>query len=677
MPNKLSQSNSPYLLQHQNNPVDWYPWGEEALSRAKAENKPIFLSIGYAACHWCHVMAHESFEDKATAAIMNEHFINIKVDREERPDIDGIYMDAVVSMTGSGGWPMSVFLTPDGKPFLGGTYFPPEPKHNLPSFSQLLNHVIRIWKEERAKLDDVSEQLTKRLQPELSIPEESVELKEALLANSVKMLGQNYDWQNGGWGKAPKFPQPMVIDYLLAQASIGNKDAEEMALHALRSMSKGGMYDVIGGGFARYSVDDYWLVPHFEKMLYDNAQLTRNYLHAFLITEDEQFKNICTESLDFIVRELRSKEGAFFSSLDADSEGEEGKFYVWSYGEIKAIISKSKDFELFSSAYGLREKGNFEGQIILQDHQSDLELSDSFKLPIKDVSLNLLKSRKLLLDARARRIRPQTDDKAITSWNAIMLQSFSEAARYLKRDDYLQVAIENANFIIDNLFVEGRLLRSWRKGQADHLAFLEDYGALILAMLSLYESDPNSKWFQFADQLTNEMLRLFIEDDLLYDTGIDHEKLLIRPRDLQDNASPAGNSLATFALLKMYAYTAKQQYYEIAMRNLGSMQNMISQYPTSFGQWLQALDFSMADGYEIAIVGQRDAEDTERLRDVIWARYRPYEIIAQSSPEKNEQGAPLLLDRAMIDNKASVYVCQHFVCQLPVNSPTNLAKLLN
>ncbi|MQC26080.1 MAG: thioredoxin domain-containing protein [Chloroflexi bacterium] len=677
MPNQLANSNSPYLLQHQDNPVDWHPWGEEALAKAKAEDKPIFLSIGYAACHWCHVMAHESFEDADTAALMNQHFVNIKVDREERPDIDGIYMDAVVTLTGSGGWPMSVFLTPDGQPFLGGTYFPPVARHNLPAFKDLLQHVQRLWAEERDKVFEVGGQLLERIRS-AGLPQAAGEALEATTLDKASMkLAQNYDWTHGGWGRAPKFPQPMTIDFLLGRATEGDRMAKDMALHALRAMAQGGMYDVVGGGFARYSVDDRWLVPHFEKMLYDNAQLARAYLHAYLVSGDEALRRVCERTLDFVARELRDASGGFYSSLDADSEGEEGKFYVWWLEEIKKEIKKPEIRDLFVGAYGVTAEGNFEGHNVLQRVQSDAELAETFDLSEDEVRTRLDAAHPTLLAARARRVRPGTDDKALTAWNALMLAAFAEAGRYLGRADYIQIARANAEFLLSELHDGQRLLRSWRAGRAAHNAYLEDYAALILALLALYQSDPDARWYTEAERLADEMLGHFKDAaGGFFDTRDDHEKLVTRPKDLQDNATPCGNSLAALALLQLAAYSGRGEWQDVATQSLAALQAAAGDYPTSFGQWLSAMRFALGEGREIAILGAPDGKDTRALLDIVWSAWRPLDVVA-ISPHPPAAGAPALLnERPLLDGKASAYVCQHFVCQRPVNEANELKDLL-
>jgi uncharacterized protein YyaL (SSP411 family) len=678
MPNRLAQSNSPYLLQHKDNPVNWYPWGTEALARAKSEDKPIFLSIGYAACHWCHVMAHESFEDLETAAYMNEHFVNIKVDREERPDLDGIYMEAVVSLTGSGGWPMSVFLTPDGQPFLGGTYFPPSPRHGLPSFRHVLEHIVTLWRDQREKINQAGKGLQEQLSSKQSAAPDSIPLDNGFLDQAVMSLAQAYDWQGGGWGRAPKFPQPMTIDFLLGRATQGDKLALDMARHALNAMARGGMYDVVGGGFARYSVDDIWLVPHFEKMLYDNAQLARAYLHAYLVTKEESYRAVCESTLDFVARELRNEQGGFLSSLDADSEGEEGKYYVWSLDEISRMISDPRQRDVIVAAYDISTDGNFEGKTILQRAKSSAELSKQFNLDSAKIDQMLTSSHATLLQDRSKRVRPGTDDKVLTSWNALMLVAFAEAGRYLRRLDYTEIARKNADFLLRELYQSDRLLRSWRAGRAEHNAYLEDYAALILGLLALYQSDPDVRWYSFAEKLAAEMLEHFRDSNGgFFDTRDDHEQLITRPKDQQDNATPSGNSLAATALLQLAAYNGNGEMRELAEHMLSRMQSLAARYPTSFAQWLCAFNFVLSDSREIAVIGNPQDLQASGLLDVLWSSWRPFDVAAISAYPP-PQGCPaLLLDRPLKDGKPTAYVCRNFTCQLPVTVKEEFASQIN
>jgi len=688
MTNQLVNESSPYLIQHADNPVNWYPWGEEALMRARTENKPIFLSIGYAACHWCHVMAHESFEDEETAAFMNEHFINIKVDREERPDIDAIYMQATVAMTGSGGWPMSVFLTPDLKPFYAGTYFPPVQRYNMPAFKDLLVGIARVWREEPHEIARVSGQLSNHLQAAMSSEQASdTAFMQNDLDTVVKSLNDSYDWGYGGWGGAPKFPQPMTIEFLLRRHMQGNTEALKPALHALRAMSRGGMYDVVGGGFSRYSVDNFWRVPHFEKMLYDNAQLARAYLHAWQITQDPHFKQVVTETLDFVTREMTHPAGGFYSSLDADSEGEEGKFYVWTLSEIREVLNEDSDF--FEAAYGITERGNWEGKTVLQRALDDASLAARFPGPSartgnldpKAVPTKLADSHARLLSARASRVRPGTDDKILTAWNGLMLATVSEAARALDdpelKNKYLVLATRNADFLLDALRPENRLRRSWRQGKATNEVFLEDYAALILGLLELYQTDFQNKWFTVAQELAEEMIDLFSDPHGgFFDTSKKGEELLIRPKDLQDNAVPSGNALACEALLKLAAFTDNGQYRDIAEKSLRLVANHAMRYPTSFARWLSAADFALANVKQVAVMYESNPEEARELLQTLQSVYRPNIVIAASPFPPAENAPALLNDRPLKDSKATAYVCEGFVCKLPVNTTSDLQGLL-
>jgi uncharacterized protein len=677
MSNHLISSNSPYLLQHANNPVNWYPWGEEALKKARAEDKPIFLSIGYAACHWCHVMAHESFEDPDTAQIMNDYFINIKVDREERPDLDSIYMQAVVGMTGSGGWPMSVFLTPEGKPFYGGTYFPPTQRYNMPAFRQVLLSVARIWREDRPKLLESSQQITGYILKNMPGLSPGQPLTLTTLENAALSLAQGYDWKNGGWGRAPKFPQPMALEFLLRRAVRKDTLALEITTHALQAMAKGGMYDVVGGGFARYSTDDQWLIPHFEKMLYDNAQLALAYLHAYLLTHQARYKLVCEETLDFVMRELTHPAGGFFSSLDADSEGEEGKFYVWSLNEIRQVIQNPADFDFFQTAYGLTESGNFEGLSVLQRQLGDKQLAERYHLPEEEVPSRLSRLHALLLQRRASRIRPGTDDKVLVSWNALMLSAFAEAARYLQRMDYLEIARQNAGFLLQALFQDEKLLRSWRQGKASHNAYLEDHASLILALLNLYQSDPNPVWFNSAEMVTKTMLEKFSDPGGgFFDTPRDHETLIARPKDLQDNATPSGNALAAMALLKIAAFTGQGEWRTLAENMLQSIQDIAVRHPTAFSLWLSAIDFALGPVQEVAILGKPEDPAKQGLIEVLWNTYRPNLVAAIAVYPPAADSPALLSDRPLLNELATAYVCQNFVCKQPVNKPEELLSQL-
>lgn len=676
MPNQLFQENSPYLLQHADNPVDWYPWGSDALEKAKAENKPIFLSIGYAACHWCHVMAHESFEDPATAAILNENFVNIKVDREERPDLDSIYMKAVVAMTGQGGWPMNVFLTPDLQPFFGGTYFPPSRRYNLPAFQEVLLTIDRLWKQNPQQLLSSASQITSHIRSSQKLSGGDHRTETVLLEDAVNLLTQSYDWQHGGWGSAPKFPQPMTVEFLLRRATRGDTQARDMAVHVLHAMSKGGMYDVVGGGFARYSTDNEWRVPHFEKMLSDNAQLALVYLHAYLITGIENFRQTCEDTLDFVSREMTHPLGGFYSSLDADSEGIEGAYYIWSLEDISSALIAPDDQALAIAAYGLSAAGNFEGKNVLQRRLNDEQLAEHFSLPLREIPYRMKMIHHQLLFFRQTKVRPATDDKIILFWNALMLMAYAEAGRYLRRQDYTSVAMRNGRFLLDNLLLHNRLFRSWRNGQARHDAYLEDHASLILAFLSLYQSDPDPAWFLFAEHLSSELVINFQDPEGgFFDTRVDHPALLFRPKDLQDNATPSGNSLAALAFLHLSGFTGNTHWYDLAADSLNRTQSIAIRYPTAFAQWLSALDFSQGPNTEVAILYPPGENLSSSLVDHIWSQYRP-RLIAAISHQPVPEGSPsLLLDRPIYNNLPTAYVCQRNTCSPPITKVEDLRQI--
>ncbi len=673
MPNHLIHETSPYLIQHADNPVDWYPWGTEALERARVEDKPIFLSIGYAACHWCHVMAHESFEDPAIALVMNTHFVNIKVDREERPDLDSIYMNFVVAITGQGGWPMSVFLTPEGKPFYAGTYFPPTPRHNLPAFQQVLQTVARLWREDRTRLLTSAEDFTTRLQvaPTSQAVGETLGLES--LDHAKQVIAHSYDWQNGGWGGAPKFPQPMLIEFLLQRAERGDRSSLSMAEHTLKAMAQGGMHDLLGGGFARYSIDPSWLIPHFEKMLYDNAQLARVYLHAHFLTGEPAFREVCVATLDFVQREMTHPQGGFFSSLDADSEGEEGKFYLWTPDEIRSALPDPLEAKLALVVYNITGLGNFDGKNILRCTQTDAELARQFELPIDLVHSKLVRLQARLLEVRSRRVPPTKDDKVLVSWNALMLTAFAEAGRALGKQEYIDAATRNGDFILGNMHTGGRLFRSWREGVARHAAYLEDYAGLALALLSLYQANPNPCWYQGALGLVQEMLSHF-SDPIggFFDTRDDHETLLYRPKEMQDNATPSGNALAVLALLQLAAYEGRSDWRLQAEKMLSSNLGMLKRYPSAFAQWLQAAGFALGPVNEVAILGDPADIATKDLLQAIWRGYHPRMVLAASNYPPPAGSPGLLNERPLLNGKPTAYVCREFVCQQPVNTPEEM-----
>lgn len=675
MPNQLIHQTSPYLLQHADNPVDWYPWGDEALQRARQENKPIFLSIGYAACHWCHVMAHESFENEQIAEILNAYFIPIKVDREERPDLDSIYMSAVVAMTGQGGWPMSVFLTPQGQPFYGGTYFPPTARHGLPSFREVLLSVAEAWKQKRTEIEHSAENLTQYIQQNQAWTLETGTLIAGeKLQNAAEQLLQNLDPIHGGWGTAPKFPAPMSLDFLLLQYQQGQEAVLQPVLHTLHEMQKGGLYDVVGGGFHRYATDPAWLIPHFEKMLYDNAQLALTYLHAWLITGEPTFRSTCEDTLDFMVREMRHPQGGFYSSLDADSEGREGKFYLWTPEQIHAALSTQPDLEeLVRFTYPVTSAGNFEGRIILRREREFPEIASRFALSLSELSARLQKAHELLRAFRSHRIRPATDDKILTFWNALALRAFAEAARYLSRPDYLEIARQNARFLLQDLYKEGRLQRSWREGFATQPAFLEDHTAFALGLLSLYQSSPEQNWFTHAKQLLEDTLTHFqAPDGSFHAVGHDQKDLIVRPREIQDNVTPSGNALAAHALLSMAIYTGHEGWQNQAEALLSSVQEYALQHPAAFAYWLQVLEYAVHPVDQLALLLPPNTPAPDWVVHQLWSAYRPATLFAQSSYPPAAQ-APLLLQFRPLENgQPTLYLCHGTTCLPAITSEAEL-----
>jgi len=709
MTNRLEKETSPYLLQHADNPVDWYPWSAEALHKALEEDKPIFLSIGYSACHWCHVMAHESFEDPRVAEIMNAHFVNIKVDREERPDLDQVYMSAVQAMTGSGGWPMSVFMTPQGEPFYGGTYFPPQQRHGMPSFAQVLLAVADAWQNRREELVRGGQQLATALAQQAALAtSEGQELTDETLDSAFQRLEEQFDREHGGWDAAPKFPQPMALEFLLRyHHSTGNAGALEMVRQTLDAMARGGMYDQVGGGFHRYSVDNYWLVPHFEKMLYDNAQLARVYLHAWQVTGNAFFRTIAEEILDYVMREMTDPDGGFYSTQDADSEGEEGKYFVWTPDEIRAVLDDEADD--FMAAYGVTAGGNFEGKNIL-------ELVGSL-----DDRERFAAARRKLFAARGHRVPPGRDDKVLGSWNGLMLAAFAEAAQALERDDYRQVAERNATFLLHHMMTDaGRMLHTWkvrenaseepgrseeeggnghrppgdvarweneggpppevvpvRRAEARINGFLEDYSYVIEGLLALYQVEFDPRWYQAAQDLADTMITHFLAPGGgFYDTSDDHEGLIVRPRDIQDNATPSGNAMAATALLKLAGLAVEPRYVDLAEEALAGVQQFLGQYPLGFGQWLVALDYALSRPREIAIVGQPGAPDTQALLEAATSGFRPHQVVALGDSDQEVAAVPLLANRPAVDGRAAAYVCQDFACQAPVTEPEGLGAML-
>ncbi len=677
--NRLQHETSPYLVQHAENPVDWYAWGEEALQRAQAEDKPILLSVGYSACHWCHVMAHESFEHGPTATIMNAEFINIKVDREERPDVDDIYMQAVVALSGHGGWPMTVFLTSDGRPFYGGTYYPREPRYGMPAFRQVLVGVADAYRNRRQQVEESAQQLTVALNREfLGIGGLQSDLNVELLTAAYQGIGQNFDRQHGGFGGAPKFPQPMNLEFLLrAHLRSGDPAPLNWVTHTLKQMARGGIYDQLGGGFHRYSVDAIWLVPHFEKMLYDNAQLSRLYLHAYQVTGDDFFKTIATEIVDYELREMTSPEGAFYSTTDADSEGEEGKFFVWSKAELEELLGA--DAPAAIENWGVSSGGNFEGHNILNVPNDEDVVAERLGISLDALRMSISTAKDILYAARTQRVAPGLDDKILTGWNGMMLASLAEAARVLKRKDYREAAIKNGDFLLREMVAaDGRLYRTHKNGLSKINATLEDYGCLIDGLLELYQTTFDERWFAEARRLTDHVLAHFAAPDGgFFDTSDDHEKLIARPRNMQDNAVPSGNAMMAKSLIRLAAYTGDARYDEAARGTLGLLTEALKQYPQAFGEALSAVDMLVDGLAEVALVGSPDLPATQALLDVVVTPYRPNQIIALSEVDVTDEASiPLLSYRTQREGQPTAYVCRHFVCANPVTSAEALATLL-
>ncbi len=679
--NRLKDETSPYLLQHADNPVDWYPWCDEAFEIAKREDKPILLSVGYSACHWCHVMAHESFEHQPTADIMNRFFVNIKVDREERTDVDAIYMSAVQALTRSGGWPMTVFLLPDGRPFHGGTYFPREPRHGMPSFRQVMQVVYDAYINRRAEIEQLAGNLTNALNRNLFTVsgDDASGLDAAMLNDAAAGIGRNFDGEHGGFGGAPKFPNPMNLEFLLrSYTRTGDQKVLDMVTFTLKKMARGGIYDQIGGGFHRYSVDAVWLVPHFEKMLYDNAQLSRLYLHVWQITGDSFFRQIAESIYDYILREMTSSSGGFYSTTDADSEGEEGKFFVWDKAELESLLGD--DAKIAIEYWGVSESGNFEGQNILHVSNGDEVVAERLGISVEELRAKLSEIRDRLYAVRTQRIPPGLDDKMLTSWNGMMLASLAEAARVLGRDDYLDVAERTGTFLLQKLVnAEGRLYHTHKDGVSKINGYLEDYASLIDALLELYQSTFTERWFTEARRLADVVLKHFRSDEGgFFDTSDDHEKLIVRPRNVQDNATPSGNSLMARQLLRLSAYTGDASYYDAAQGVLTPLGEAMRQFPQAFGEALNAVDMLVNGVSEVAIVGDiGDAKTIELLR-VVYETYRPNIIVALAQEDvEDESVIPLLSHRTRRGDKPTVYVCRNFACAHPVNTADEVEKLLN
>jgi uncharacterized protein YyaL (SSP411 family) len=664
--NRLARETSPYLLQHAENPVDWFPWGEEALAKATTEQRPIFLSIGYAACHWCHVMERESFEDVETATFLNAHFVPIKVDREERPDLDGIYMDAVQSMTGQGGWPLSAFLTPDGRPFFAGTYFPKEAAHGMPSFRQVLESIEAAWRERREDIERQGDRVVEAISRTAFLTGSPEPLTEDISAQAFALLRDAFDERWGGFGAAPKFPQPMTLEFVLRMAVRGTPDALEMLTTTLDGMASGGIYDQVGGGFARYSTDAAWHVPHFEKMLYDNAQLAQLYTRSWLLTRDQRYEQIAIETLDYLLREMHHEEGGFFSSQDADSEGVEGKFFTWTWEELVGLVGEDH-----AMAMGATPEGNWEGTNVLWlpggSEPSDLDLTGV---------------RRTLFEARETRIRPETDDKVLTAWNAMAITALVEAGRAFDQPRFIEAAEGCARFVLQKLRrADGRLLRSWRNGVPGRAGFCDDHALLASACLTLFSTTGMVGWFREAVGLLDALVELFHDTERggFFQTGSDDDTLVLRPKELYDNAVPSGNSVAADVLQRVAHLSGETDREDIGASAIRLVRDALGKAPTAFGHALCALDLYLGPSREVAIVGDLEDERTRSLvNEVHRARFLPNVVVAVGDPRDGAvaETVGLLHDRTQMDGRPTAYVCQRFTCRLPVTRPEDLADQL-
>ena len=674
--NRLSAATSPYLRQHAENPVDWYPWGPEALERARAEDRPILLSIGYAACHWCHVMAHESFENEETARLMNAHFVNIKVDREERPDIDGIYMSAVQAMTGQGGWPMTMFLTPDGVPFHAGTYYPPRDQHGMPAFRRVLMAVNDAWTVSRSDVERTAASLREMYARTAAPLASTGPLTPELLQRAFTSLAQRYDARRGGFEGAPKFPQTMSLDFLLRYGKrTGSEQATAMARDSFRHMARGGIYDQIGGGFHRYAVDGVWLIPHFEKMLYDNALLSGLGVHLWQATRDGEARRVAEETIDWVAREMTAPDGGFYSSLDADSEGQEGKFYVWSAAELDELLGA--DASLVKQYYGVTPGGNFEGMNILHVPAASDDVAARARIAPAALREALVRARHTLYDARSRRVRPGRDEKVLASWNGLMLRSVADAARILDRADYRDLALRNGEFLFREMVRDGRVMRSHLGGATTLAGYLEDHAALGLAALALYESTFERRWLDHAVTLARSTITWFWDETNggFYDTAHDHEALITRPRDVTDNATPAGNSLAVELLLRLGDLLHDEALTRRAYQVLERLTESMARYGSAFGHLLGAADFAVHGSVQLALAGDPAAADFQVLARTAAEAYVPTLVLAGGTGDSAE-GIALLADRPMRGSRAAAYLCRGYVCDQPVTTPTALAEQL-
>jgi uncharacterized protein YyaL (SSP411 family) len=667
--NRLAGETSPYLLQHADNPVDWYPWGDEAFARARAEDRPVLLSIGYSACHWCHVMAHESFENEEIAALMNERFVNIKVDREERPDVDSIYMQAVIAISGHGGWPMTVFLTPSGEPFFGGTYFPPVDRQGLRGFPYVLDAAATVYRERRDEVTQAADQLRRALEPP-SLPAGTGSTAD--LGAAAAQLAAQTDMRHGGFGTAPKFPHPAALDFLLRRhRASGDQRLLDAALLTLDHMARGGIHDQVGGGFHRYAVDGRWSIPHFEKMLYDNAQLAPVYLHAHQLTGDRRWRRVVEDTLDHALRELRLPSGGFASSQDADSPGGEGSYFVWTPSQLTDVLGDDEGM-LAARIFGVSEGGNFEhGSTVLSMPFPLTQVARSLGISEEALQGRVDSIRERLLAARRHRSAPARDDKVLTSWNALMLAALAEAGVALGRPDYVDAARQCADFLLTEMRPEGVLLRTWKDGRAKIIGFLEDSAFLADALITLYEACGDGRYFITARELVDDALRRFEDGGALFDTASDAEPLLVRPRTIDDNPIPSGPSVLASALVRIAAFTGDSLVRERAEAIMGPLSAAVERSPLAVSSLACAMDRAQSRPREVAISGSPDDPRTLALVATVHSRWLPDAVLAWGNAD-----VELLADRPLVDGAPAAYVCESFACQRPVTDPDRLAQAL-
>ena len=677
--NRLIHETSPYLLQHAHNPVDWYPWGKEAFARARSENKPVLLSIGYSACHWCHVMEHESFENEQIAAVMNEHFVSIKVDREERPDLDEIYMNAVQMLTGRGGWPMTLFLTPGGKPFYGGTYFPPEDRQGMPGFSRILLGVSRAYRERPEDVEKSVGQILTALGRMSTSAETDRSFSGSIVADSAASIAEAYDPINGGLGQAPKFPNAGVYELFLRHHSHTKSERYlEMVAHTLTKMAQGGIYDHLGGGFHRYSVDAKWLVPHFEKMLYDNAQLVRAYADLYKVTREPLFKSVIEETVTYLLREMFQPEGGFYSTQDADSEGEEGKFFVWTVGEVNRLIGEA-DGEIFCRIFDVTEEGNFEGKNIIHPVLTAEQASKLFRKERSEVEGLIANAKHKLFLARENRVKPFCDEKIITAWNGLMLSGLAEAIQIADHPAWIDAARKTVGFVFNKLFRDGFLLHTYKDGQAKLLGYLDDYAFLGVGLLDLYETLFDRADLVCAIELADVMLREFWDESGggFFFTGKSHEELISRAKPIFDASMPSGNAMAAELLLRLAHITGNAEYRSRAETILRLYYGAMESQPFGFAHLLCALDFHLNDPKVVVIVGNLPEPGVKALLAPVNSSYFPNKVLQLATPDMAlDDISPLLKGKSQIDGKPTAYVCHNFTCSAPVTDPIELKLLL-